>query len=159
MAATFKETQRFSKAIFLLIVPILWLPIFGLYKQIYLGEPFGDNPLSNQGLILFSVLILGVLLLFWFMKLETDINQDRINFRLVPFVKRTYLWQDIKSVEVLKYGFVGGWGIRLKTKYGTVYNMSGDRGLAIELKDGKKLLLGTQQAKELESVISDIGNL
>ena len=44
---------------------------------------------------------------------------------------------------------MGGWGIRLWTKYGTVFNIKGKKGLAIELYSGKKFLIGTQKEIEL----------
>lgn len=66
-----------------------------------------------------------------------------------PFVRKKVNWNEIKNIEVINYGFVGGWGIRLWTKYGTVYNMKGNKGLAIELNNGKKFLIGTQKETEL----------
>lgn len=53
-------------------------------------------------------------------------------------------------MKVINYGFVGGWGIRLWTKYGTVYNVSGNKGLFIKLKNGKTMVIGTQKSQELE---------
>ncbi|WP_282032750.1 hypothetical protein [Aequorivita sinensis] len=76
--------------------------------------------------------------------------------RFFPFVKKKVNWKDVKSAEVVNYGFVGGWGIRLGTKYGTVYNIKGNRGLAIELLNGKKFLTGTQKETELREILAKI---
>jgi len=54
---------------------------------------------------------------------------------------------------VVDYGFVGGWGVRWWTKFGTVYNVMGRIGLAIELKNGKKLLIGTQKKTEVGAIV------
>ena len=62
-------------------------------------------------------------------------------------------WKEIKKVEIVTYGFVGGWGIRLWTKYGTVYTIKGNKGLAIELLNGKKFLIGTQKETELNKIV------
>lgn len=70
-----------------------------------------------------------------------------------PFVKKTTKWTDMKKAEVINYGFVGGWGIRLRTKYGTVYNIKGNKGLAIELLNGKKYLIGTQKETEMYEIV------
>jgi hypothetical protein len=70
-----------------------------------------------------------------------------------PLIKKTTNWTEIKKVEVVNYGFVGGWGIRLWTKYGTVYNIKGNKGLAIELFNGKKYLIGTQKEIELNEIV------
>ncbi len=155
---SFKESQKFSPLIYLLIAPFVLLIVYGLFKQIYLGEPFGDKPASDTSLVLILILLIGVLLLFWAMQLQTTITEKSIQIRFVPFVNKTILWKDVKSAEVLQYGFVGGWGIRLGTKYGTVYNISGNKGLAMELKSGKKILVGTQKEEELKKVIRQLDN-
>ncbi|WP_253187464.1 hypothetical protein [Mangrovimonas sp. DI 80] len=91
------------------------------------------------------------------MKLTTRINKSGIEMSFFPFVKKTTKWSDIKTAQVINYGFVGGWGIRLWTKYGTVYNMKGNKGLAIELLNGKKFLIGTQKEAELTSLLKKLG--
>lgn len=72
----------------------------------------------------------------------------------MPFIKnRQFLWAEIESANVIEYGFVGGWGIRMGTKYGTVYNVKGKMGIQIILKSGKKFVIGTQKHKELTDVL------
>ena len=68
-------------------------------------------------------------------------------------MKKRVGWNEIKSTKVVNCGLVGGWGIRLWTKYGTVYNTKGNKGLAIELKNGKKFLIGTQKETELNKIL------
>ncbi len=158
MQSSFKEVQKFSQLlIWILLIPIVIFITYGLYKQLYLGEPFGDNPASDLGLVMIALLMFSLIPFFWSMKLETGINNEMIKIRFFPFVNKTIMWKDVKSAEVIKYGFVGGWGIRLGTKYGTVYNISGNIGLALELKRGKKILIGTQKEEELRKVIAEIG--
>ena len=108
MSIQFKEVQRFSNLIWLLLVPIGILILYGAVKQLGFGEPFGDNPMSDVGLILTAFLVLSIALLFLLLRLETTINEEHIHFRFFPFVSRTILWKDIESAEVLKYGFVSG---------------------------------------------------
>ena len=73
-----------------------------------------------------------------------------------PFTRIRVEWNEIKNAKVVNYGFVGGWGIRLWTQYGTVYNMKGNKGLAIELKTGKKFLIGTQKEVELDNFLEEM---
>ena len=154
MKNEFKEEQKFTQWwLWLILIPIGVLPIFGIYKQIILGKQFGDKPMSNFGLIIFSVFICSLIGLFLIMKLKTSIDKDGIRMNFFPFTKKSVEWNEIKSAQVVNYGFVGGWGIRLWTKYGTVYNMRGNKGLAIELKNGKKFLIGTQKETELNNVV------
>ena len=87
------------------------------------------------------------------LSLHTEIDEKEIRFKMFPFVNKTVSWDSIKSAEVINYGFVGGWGIRLFTKYGTVYNVSGKIGLALQLKNGKKLVIGTQKEDQLKQIV------
>lgn len=154
MKTEFTEEQKFTQWwLWLILIAIGMLPVYGIYKQFIIGEDFGSKPLSNLGLIIFSVFVFCFILLFYFLRLKTEIDQQEIRMRFFPFVQKRILWTDIKKAELVNYGFVGGWGIRLWTSYGTVYNTKGDKGLAIELLDGKKLLIGTQREADLQKFL------
>ncbi len=154
MKLQFIEVQKFNQWwLRIFLIGLACLPLFGLYQQVYRGIPFGDNPMSNTGLVIFTLFVFGLIALFAKMRLTTEIDEKEIRMRFFPFTKKTVKWEDVKSAEVIKYGFVGGWGIRLWTPYGTVYNTQGKIGLAIELKDGNKFLIGTQKKKELADLI------
>jgi len=90
------------------------------------------------------------------MQLKTEITRDTLSFRFVPFVKRTIPWKDMETFKVINYGFVGGYGVRLTMKYGTVYNVRGKEGLFVKLKNGKTFIIGTQKPKELEKAIQQL---
>ena len=157
MNKEFKESQKFTQWwLWLIILSINILPLFGIYKQIILGEPFGDKPVSDVGLFLLLVLTAGISFLFYFMQLKTTVSVNGIKMSFIPFANKDLSWNEIKSTKVLNYGFVGGWGIRLFTKYGTVYNTKGKMGLAIVLRNGNKFMIGTQKPKELEEFISSL---
>ncbi|MGB0178253.1 MAG: hypothetical protein ACPF9D_13895, partial [Owenweeksia sp.] len=94
--------------------------------------------------------------LFLIMKLKTEIDEKSIRMIYIPFTRKTVKWDDVEEARVLKYGFIGGWGIRIWTSYGTVYNVKGNKGLAITLKNGERFLIGTQKEKELEQVLSNL---
>ena len=154
MKIEFKEDQRFTQWwLWLILIAIGLIPIFGIYKQLILGEKFGDKPMSDLGLIIICVMIFGLIALFWFMRLKTEIDNNEIRMHFFPFFKKQVHWKAIKTTEIVNYGFVGGWGIRLGTKYGTVYNIKGNKGLAIELTNGKKFLIGTQKESELIKIV------
>ncbi len=90
------------------------------------------------------------------MNLKTEIDQKEIRMNFFPFIKKRIEWKDVKKAEVLNYGFVGGWGIRLFTDYGTIYSTKGNKGLALELQSGKRLVIGTQKEAELNRIIEKI---
>lgn len=157
MNMEFKEEQRLTQWwLWLLLIMMGLLPAFGIYKQLLLGEPFGDKPMSNTGLIIFAIITFLLIAMLGLLRLKTEINQNEIRMSFFPFAKKQVNWNEIKSAEVINYGFVGGWGVRLWTKYGTVYNMKGNKGLAIELLNGEKFLIGTQREQELDKVLKRI---
>lgn len=154
MKIEFKEEQKFTQWwLWFILIPIVFLPIIGVYKQFIIGEPFGDKPMSDIGLVVFAIFIFSLVGLFILMKLKTTIDTNKIEMNFFPFVRKTTKWTEIKKIEVVNYGFVGGWGIRLWTKYGTVYNIKGNKGLAIELLNGKKYLIGTQKETEMNEIV------
>ena len=157
MKIQFKEVQKFSQWWLWLILTLVGImPVYGIYKQLLLGEPFGSKPMSDSGIIVFAIVVFLVLGLFLIVRLKTTIDAVGIHMRYFPFFKKNVQWHEVKKVEVVNYGFVGGWGIRLWTSYGTVYNMRGNKGLAIELINGDKFLIGTQKEAELAEIIQKI---
>ncbi|GIZ07786.1 hypothetical protein [Flavobacterium sp. UMI-01] len=157
MKMDFKEKQKFTQWwLWLIIIGLGIIPVYGLYVQLVQGEGFGDKPMSDTGLIVPTMLSIGIIVLFRVFTLTTEINSKEIRIAFFPFVNKKIAWENVKSAQVLNYGFVGGWGIRLFTKYGTVYNIKGNMGLALELNNGKKLLVGTQKMEELSEVIAKI---
>jgi len=151
---SFKEKQKFDQWwvwAFMLLMPLI--PAYGIYKQVFLGTPWGSKPMSDIALYLFLAFTLLVIGMLCLITLTTEIDDERIKMKLFPFASKDIAWSDVQSAEVVDYGFVGGWGVRVGTKHGTVYNTSGSMGLAIVLNDGTKLCIGTQKEEELRRFI------
>lgn len=164
MKKEFTEIQKFNQSWLGILLAIIGLiPIYGIYKQIYLKEPFGNNPMSDNGLYLNLIFVLALIAFFIFIRLKTVIDNDKIQMNYFPFALKNVIWSDVKSVKIVDYGFVGGWGVRFSSKYGTIYNISGSKGLALELKNGKKFLIGTRKETELniflKEIISEVKNV
>ena len=156
MKIQFKEEQKFTQWwLWLILIGIAVFPIIGIYKQLSLEQQYVGSVTSYSEIILFSILIVGIIVLFLSMKLTTEIDENEIRMKFFPFVNRKVSWHEIETIGVVNYGFVGGWGIRLWTAYGTVYNIKGNKGLAIELKDGKRFVIGTQKEEELRKIIEN----
>jgi len=157
MKTEFKEEQKFTQWwIWIILTGIGLLPIYGIYNQLIMGNKSGSKQMSDLGLLFFALFVFGIIALFWLMRLKTEINKNELKINFFPFVKKKIKWNDIKSVKIVNYGFVGGWGIRLWTKYGTVYNIKGETGLAVELNNGNRFLIGTQKETELNSILNTI---
>ena len=151
----FIESQRFTQWwLWLILVGVALIPTWGMYSQVLMGTPMGNNPTPDWAVVFFCLFTYGMCFLFYFLQLKTTINAKGIHFGFFPLgVNRFHAWQNIDTAAVVHYGFVGGWGIRYGSKYGTVYNIRGAEGLAVVLKNGKKFLIGSQQIKTLTEVI------
>ena len=149
----FKEKQKFTQWwIWLILIGLGAIAVYGFIQQIVFGVEFGNKPMSNVGIIIFTLFVFGFIYFNWYITLITEITNGGIKMRFVPFVKKEIQWSELKSAKIVDYGFVG-YGIRLGSKYGTVYNMNGNKGLAIELNNGKKFVIGTQKEMELKNVV------
>ena len=83
MEIKFEENQKFTQWwLWTILIGITLIPIYGFYKQIILGEQFGDKPLSNFELIIFLLLMIVFIGFFWKMELRTNIDNEgiKINF-------------------------------------------------------------------------------
>ena len=149
--SVFKETQKFDQWWIWALLTLSLAPNF-----IIIGEALENNSLNlTRDLFVLNSILGGVILLFWIMKLKTEIDKLGIKFTYVPFYKRAIAWSEITSLQLIKYGFVG-YGIRFFTGHGTIFNTKGNKGLAIVLKNGKKMIIGTQKPKELEQAIKSL---
>jgi len=93
----FKEEQRFNqwwlKAI---LIGLGVIPIVGIYKQLILGEAFGDHPMSDLGLIVFSLFVYLLIAFLLIIRLETEITSSEITMKLYPLLKKKVYWYDLK---------------------------------------------------------------
>ena len=153
----FKESQRFTQWwLWLLLLGLLALPIYGMIQQLILKEPWGSKPMSDWGLTLFGLGMLGFVYFFYYIQLKTWIHPDSIVVSFPPFFrKKHFAVSDIAAARVVTYGFVG-YGLRLSPKYGTVYNIKGNKGLALTMKNGKKFMIGTQNPNQVEEVVKHL---
>lgn len=156
----FSEKQKFRQWwIWLALVAMISFMVYGIYQQTILKKPFGNNPANDTVLILISLVPLIILVLFMFSELETEISDRGVSYKFFPFhwKRRTIVWGDIEKAFIRKYRPIieyGGWGLRLGIfGNGRLLSVSGNMGLQLILKSGKRLLLGTRKPEELEKVI------
>jgi hypothetical protein len=160
----FREEQRFRQVwIWILILPLCvgMGGFFGwaMVEQLVRGRVVGDQPMPDLMLMilgpLFIALSVGLLWLMWAARLTTEVRDDGIYIRFHPFHRgfRGFLWEDIESIEACTYRPIleyGGWGIRSGST-GTAYNVSGNKGLQLDLGFGPsgRVLIGSQRPGEL----------
>jgi len=157
---SFEEKQRFRQCwIWGFVLLPLTIALYGCYQQLWLGIPMGTKPMSNTGLMVFTLFGIGFALFFWINQLKTRIDSEGIHVHFFPYTKRNIAWGEVDQCQVISYGFVGGWGVSRWTQYGTVYNVKSGKGLYVQLKNKEQFLVGTQKAEELERFITALNPL
>lgn len=151
----FEEVQRFSQwVVWAILIIVFAVSFIGMIIEILQKDSIS---ISDIFPICFFVLIFfSIFALLFFTKLHTEICKTGITTKFLPLQKRkTYLWSEIRNIYVRKYSPIkefGGFGLR-GTKKNRALNTYGNWGLQLEFKDGKKLLIGTQQPDQIELVL------
>lgn len=154
----FREEQSFRQPlIWLLIVFVAALQWWGFIQQILLGQPWGDRPGPDWLTILIWLLFgIGLPLLFLYLKLVVTVTYESINIHFRPLTRRKIPIAEITHVEARNYSPIweyGGWGIRGFSR-NKAYNVSGNRGVELVLKNGRKVMIGSQRADDLARAIA-----
>ncbi|HDO27546.1 MAG TPA: hypothetical protein ENH02_05460 [Bacteroidetes bacterium] len=169
--AYFKEEQHFTN-------PWIWLfsivvftasiiPVLYIYLQQITSEqvPAGSSDSKLSLLITMIVQMLVFALVFFLlktMKLVTEIKEGAFFYRYPPFINKEKRIgkEEIECYEIREYKPIreyGGWGLRQGMgKSGKAYNVSGKTGLQLYLKNGKKVLFGTQRGEALLRALDKI---
>lgn len=146
--ALFRETQRFVRNPWAVVGALAALA-GGCSPWIALGA----TPVAFLGL----AVGLGVAALLAFGALHTEVRPDGLYVRFVPFTRQhRFAWSEIASAEARDYRPIleyGGWGIRWSGQ-GKAYNVHGHRGVQLVLADGRRLLVGSQEADTLARAIA-----
>jgi hypothetical protein len=154
----YREVQRFRQIwIWLLVGLATGVAWWGFVQQIVLGKAFGNNPAPDPVMwIIWIIFGIGFPLLFYYLKLIVEVRNDGIHIRYFPIYSRTVAFKDLRSYEACRYRPIwdyGGWGIRWSSGKGWAYNVSGNRGVRLELAEGKRLLIGSQDPERLAQMI------
>ena len=155
----FTEKQRFNQwwiyAALGGVFIIVSLPLLTNYEKLL------HNSTARIAFLIsfFVMFIVGVII--FIIRLHTRIDEKGIHYRFTPFHSKQHLilWNDISNVYVRKYNAMteyGGYGFRgtIFKSGGKAFNVLGNIGIQIILKNEKKILIGTQKRLEAEKVIN-----
>lgn len=151
----YREVQHFRQWwLWVLVGGTTGVSAWGFTQQIILGRPFGQNPGPDWLVILIGAVFgLAFPVFFYAANLTTEVRPEGLYYRFFP------LHQSFQRIppEILA-GFAphtysplrdyGGWGIRYSSR-GKAYNVSGNRGVMLELADGRRLLIGSRDPERL----------
>ena len=160
----YREEQKFSLwlrwLVYLAMGISVVITVFALIKT---TSPDGIQ--DTWEVVLGGIVGIGVpvavMALFLFLKLQIEVRPDGLYVRYLPFHIR---FKRIAPEELSEYYTrqyrpireYGGWGIRCSFRNGKAYNVSGNKGVQLVFNNGKRLLIGSQRAEELETAIRSI---
>lgn len=161
----FIEKQKFRQWwVMLVLLGLNAIIVIAIFSQLIFEKPFGQNPMSNFGLILTAFFVLLFSAFIFIIRLETRIGAEGIHVCFFPFHLKfkKFSWDEISQCYVREYapiGEFGGWGLRFGLfGQGNAWNVAGNKGLQIEFKNGKKLLIGTQKPELMAEALEKIKN-
>lgn len=170
----FEETQllKKSQAIWILMIvtsAAAIIPLgYGLYWQVVKGEPWGDEPMTDEtliGMFVFIVICLaGMIICILNSKLELKIDSAGVHYRFFPY---KFKWSLISKEEINTYdikksaSFLGmcsiGYHKNIMNNSRTM-NISGNKNLFLRLKNNQKLFIGTTNAEGAELAMKKLFN-
>jgi hypothetical protein len=157
----FMEEQKFNLLLIIIIHSIAFF-VIGITTH-YNWSVNSTTSLSEKiGALSGLIFVALIAIMFLFMKLKTRIDENGIQYQFSPFRLKYELltWEDISKVYLRKYDAIseyGGWGIKFSFfgRKSKSYTAKGNIGLQIELKNGNKVLIGTQKKDELQRAIDN----
>jgi len=144
MTTLFEEKQKFTQ---------WWLWVILLSFPIISVGPFDDNEIN----VYYVLIGLAIPLLFYLFELRIKVNNDGLHYQFSPFHLKfhTIKMDEIESFKAMEYSPLkeyGGWGIKYGFK-GKAYNVSGNKGVKVFLKNGANIMFGSQKHKELAKAL------
>lgn len=151
----FKEEQSFVGTwMWYLVIGISLFSVGGTILSL-LQNPDNEGVI---GLVIAAVVTGGIILLFSTSKLYISIDQEAIYYRYPPFVnnEKKITKADVDEIYVRKYRPIreyGGYGYRFRFRSGRAMNVAGNMGLQLNLKNNKRILIGTQKPEAMEQAV------
>lgn len=131
--------------------------IHGIHWQVMKGIPWGEKPMSNEGIVAFTAVVFAIAcFVTWLvvsMKLHVIIDAEGVHYRLFPASPKwsTFAKDEIIDFNVekrnlfLRFGHHAKWFSKDKT-----VNVNGNFHLSLFLKSGKKINLGSKNPEGLK---------
>jgi hypothetical protein len=166
--ALFEEQQRFAPGwiffVFLITAPVVLMQAFGTYQQLVRRQPWGTHPASDQGLLWADLLVLvvccGVAWLVSSICMTVRVTRQLLDVNFYPVRHKRIRLSDISTAFVRSFSPMleyCGWGLRLSIKgNGWGYFLRGDQGVQLLLRDGTKMLVGSQDPARLLSALRQV---
>ena len=155
----FVEEQRFRQIWLIIVLSFLTIVPIATITKNYLKE---HTTITTKEILITIVILLFSIAIIFLFKLKTRIDEKGIHYQFFPlhFSVKTIYWHQISKAYVRSYKPIsefGGWGLRGGFFYNKgkekAINVSGDIGIQLQLKNGEKLLIGTNNKENAKRVL------
>jgi hypothetical protein len=111
----------------------------------------GDYPMPRI-VVLVGAAVAALLGWTWG-SMTVRVADGRLNLHFGPgWPRKSWPLEDIAEVDLTRTKFVDGWGVH-RTRRGWLFNVSGYDAVALELKDGRTVLVGTDEPRRLRTAL------
>jgi hypothetical protein len=108
---------------------------------------------TNFNITAILLLTFMVLCLVLFATLTVEVNAQEINLQFgIGLIRKRFALKDVQTYRAVKNPWYYGWGIHL-IPGGWLYNVSGWEALELQMKDGRKYRIGTDDTRGLIDAI------
>jgi hypothetical protein len=164
----YSEEQSFRQVvwIWLIVIPVALLSLagvlYGFYQQIILGQPWGDEPMNNPGLIIaLLVVIVSQAIIIWVvasLQLKIEITNHEFRYKFFAYFTQwnAFTRDQLASYTIEKYTFWKGRGLGYrKDLFTKTVRMIITPSFILSLKttDGRTIMMSTQNKEEVERAI------
>lgn len=165
----YKEEQHFEPILIWIVVGLGVIPMsiilgWRTYQQIILGQPWGDDPMSDVGLLGITLLVFallwGIIMLLAKSTLQTEVTKWGVRYRFAPFIPswKEIQKQELKEYEIKRFTIFRGYGVRWSLDGVKTLNVRGTQGIEFNYGKKKRLLIGTQQPQEFIHALNKMMN-
>lgn len=146
---TIYEHTQFGKAMLVILI----VPIIGFLLAISLV----GNAVPVGPLLLFLAIMLGTIFIFWSLTVKVDAAQVLLYFGPGAF-RKSFPVRSIRKVEAVRNTWAHGIGIHF-IRGGMVYNVSGLDAVELQLENGGRYRIGTDEPDALVQAIEEARHL
>jgi hypothetical protein len=152
MAERYRRRQVGKLILFLLAVAV----VIALAVQVPLLIRTSADPGSLIGPLVAAAILVGVMINF--SSLTVVIDDDHVEARFgVGWIRFRFALKDIGSCQPVKNKWYLGIGIR-KIRGGWLFNIAGSDAVELEMNDGRRYRIGTEDPQELCQAIEQARN-
>ena len=150
-----EQSLRQARLLVLTAIPPVAMLLLAIW-QVGLGHPWGKQPMSNAGIVGWTIFLWLIYFRLITIKLVTDVQPNELSVTMRGLWRSYRVPMDaVQSVRAVTFDPVrdwGGYGVR-STSRGKAYIARGNQAVELELKKGGVVLVSSNRPAELAQAL------